>query len=167
MVAKPVQTERSGVGMRVELDHAEPSLGMHVGDAQDVGQGDAVVAADDDRDRARRGDVTNEGAHVVVAAHRVPDDDLGVPVVSHLQVLEEVDPGVEMWAAVRRRPEVVASAYRLGTEVRPGAGRVRSVPGDAADRDIDPPRLEIGAGQAERQLHERLDAGVRRLPLVA
>ena len=46
----------AGVGVRVEVHDRDPAVAVLAGDAGDVGQGDRVVAAEHDRDRAARRD---------------------------------------------------------------------------------------------------------------
>src|SRR5262249_44728852 len=151
---------RGRVGVSIELDDAETSLHLPVDDAHDVRVGNAVIASDDDRNRAGGGNLRHEGADVLVGLFRVPDDDFTVAVVGHLQVLEGVNPRVQMGPAVGRRPQVVAAPYGLWTEVRACSRCIRPVPGDTTDRDIDLTRAKIFSRQAERQLHERLYAGI-------
>ena len=76
VIPKPVLWERGGVGVGVELDDTDTSGDGTVEDAENVRIGDSVIAADDDRNGARGGDLSDERSDVLVCALWVSDDHL-------------------------------------------------------------------------------------------
>ena len=71
----------AGVGVRVEVDEAYGAVLCGAG--TDVGLGDRVVAAQDDRDCARGDDLADHALDGRVRRARIAGNDRGVAVVDH------------------------------------------------------------------------------------
>ena len=111
-----------GVRVRVEVDHRDPALPAMLGHARGVGPGDRVVAAEHERDRARRGHRVDRLLQVAHRPGGVAGEQLDVARVVDPQVLQRVD------AQRERRPRpVVRQVAGLPDVLRPepGAGPVR------------------------------------------
>ncbi len=104
-----------GVGVRVEVDHRHPAPADVPGDPGRVGEGDRVVAAQDHRDRARRGDLVHHVLEPLDRLLNVARRHENVPDVGDPQLLQrvhaerQVRPGPVMRQVVggpdRPRPE--------------------------------------------------------------
>lgn len=64
----------------------------------DVGLGDRVIAAEDERDRSGAEHLADDRLDRGVRAHRIGGHDRGVAEVDHAQCLARVDAGLEMGA---------------------------------------------------------------------
>ena len=100
----------AGVGVGVEVDEADRAAAVR-GAGADVGLGDAVVAAEDDRDRAGIEDLADGALDRRVAGGRVGGQDRGVAEVDDPQRREAVDPasrcgpGGQLAARIARGPK--------------------------------------------------------------
>ena len=110
---------------------------MHRGDRPDVGLGDRVVAAEDDRDRAGGDDLRDDALDRRVIAGRVGGNDRGVAEVDDPELGDRVDPRLEMRA---RRAAGGADRARPEPGARPVGGEIVHRRPD--DRDVD--ALELG-----------------------
>ena len=63
----------AGVRVRVEVDHRDPAVAEHVRDALRVGEGDGVVATEDDRDGSRTGHLLDRGLEAGSATSMSPE----------------------------------------------------------------------------------------------
>jgi hypothetical protein len=140
-----------GVGVGVEVDDADVAVAVHVGDSRRRRPGDRVVAAEHDRHDAARRDLMHPLPDVGVARLRLAVRAVGVAVVDGFEVLEDLDPEVEV---VRARL-VREGADR--TRAESGAGPVGG--GDVErrtyDRHVWSPRVELFGVGEERPLPER------------
>ncbi len=123
-----------GVGVGVEVDDADVAVAVHVGDGGGGRPCDRVVAAEDDRHDAARGDLVHACADVGVAGLGLAVRAVGVAVVDDLEVIEDLDPEIEVIGA------------RL---VGQGPDRARPEPGAGA----------VGGGDVERRPDDR-DVGL-------
>ena len=142
-----------GVGVGIEVDDADVAVAVHVGHSGGGGPRDRVVAAEDDRHDAVRGDVVDTGPDVGVTDLGLTVRAVGVAVVDHLEMIEDLDPQIEVVRArlIRQRPD------RPRPEACPrpvGGGDVERC---SHDRHIGLPAVELlGVGE-ERALAERAD----------
>ena len=103
------------------------------GAGADVGLGDAVIAAEDDRGRTGVDDLADRPLDCLVARDRVGGQDRRVAVVDDPQLLDGVDPGLEVGA---RR--AAGGADRARAEARAGPIGDEVVGGSADDRASTP-----------------------------
>ena len=140
-----------GVGVGVEVD--EPNRAMAPGDGADVRLRDRVVAAEDDRHRARRDHLADRPLDRGVRARGVGREHRCVPVVEHPQLRHRVHLRLQVrprWAA--------GGADCTGPEARSGPVGDEVVGGRADDRDVDP--LELRGILRVRERPVRQQSGV-------
>ena len=129
---------------------------VHVGDAAHAGKADRMVAAQHDRQRARRGDMADAPGDLVEALFEIGRDGEDVAGVAQRHLLAQVDAELVVVGRVERRD--AADALRPEAGAGPVGGA--AVEGDADDRrvvfadvaDV----LDIG------RLQEGVDAGEMR-----
>jgi hypothetical protein len=140
------------VGVRVELDERHRPV-TH-GERTQLGERDRVVAADRERERARRDERREPLFDPAIGSLRVSRRHREVAEVGDGERLEHVDveDGVIGPQQRRRRP------HGLGTEAGPGAEARRGVEGNPDDRNV-------GSGRVgdDRKPHERAHAGEARV----
>ena len=147
-----------GVGMRVEMDDPEPPRSDRFSHRARGREGDRVVAAEHDRDRAGACHLEHACPDHLVAALETAGDDRHVAPVDDVEPVERVHPGlqrVDVPGVVRRRAD--------GPWPEPGAGPVAHpvIERSAEDHHIRAPlgeRADIGQ---ERKLLEGRAAEVR------
>jgi hypothetical protein len=125
----------AGVGVRVEVDHRHPPVAEDVRHALGVGEGDRVVAAEDDGDRPGPGHRLDRGLQCGQRGLDVTGVHLDVPGVEDPQVAQPVG------AQRQARPgpvvrQVVGHPDRLGAEAGARAVRRPAVEGGAEDDDV-------------------------------
>ena len=105
----------AGVRVRVEVDEGDRAV--HRGHCLDVRLGDRVIAAEDDRDRARRDDLTDDALDRGVISGRIRRDDGRVAEVDDAELRDRVEPRLQV------RPRRTArGANRPRAEPRARAG---------------------------------------------
>ena len=127
------------VGVGVEVDDADVAVAVDVGDRGGAGPRDRVVAAEDDRHDAARGDGVDALADVGVRALGLAVRAVGVAEVDDLQPVEDLEAEVQVVRArlVRRGPD------RPRPEAGAGAVRRRDVERGADDRHVGLPGVEL------------------------
>ena len=157
----------AAVRVSVEVDHSQLAGAVDVSAPRGVGPEDRVVAAQDDRHRARRRDLTD---HLADRFDRLLDAERihgGVAVVDHVEHAEGLDPNVEMVVHGRGRRQVaLRGPDRHRAEARASLADA-GVHRDADDGGVDLAGFQVLGGQADRQPHEAGDAGIGGLELVA
>ena len=133
-----------GVGVRVEVDDPDAARLADLGDRRGRGPGDRVVAAQHDRDRARRRHLVDLAVDERVRAVDPRRDDVGVARVDDVQELERLVAQLERVDRARR-------VLRLadGPRPEPRAGPVRS-PRRRTGRRRSPRRPRAGAARPGR-----------------
>ena len=134
----------AGVGVRVEVDHRDPALAEVLGHARGVGPGDRVVAAEHQRDRARRGHRVDRLLQVAHRPGGVAGEHLDVACVVDPQVPQPVDPQRE-----RRPRPVVRQVAGLPDVLRPEPG-ARPVRGAAVERRAEDHHVGVGVARRRR-----------------
>ena len=166
---RPVAGELAvGIGSRVrvgvEVDDADAARPANLGDRARARPGDGVVAAEDDRDRAGRRDLTDLAVDHRVAALPVRRDDVRVAGVDDRQLLERADVELERVEAARG---VLRLADRPWAEPRPRPVRDHVIERRPNDRDVDAAALELRRIGHPRQVGERRGPDVARQVEVA
>ncbi len=82
--------------MSVEVDDAYRAVPIGIRDGGATWPGDPVITSQDDGDGPALKDLRHEAPDVGVGPLGVADQHLGVPVVGHPQVLEGIDPDVQV-----------------------------------------------------------------------
>ena len=135
-----------------------------LGDGGRARPGDRVVAAEDDRDRAGRGDLADLAVDHRVAAPELRRHDVRVARVDDGQLLERADVELERVESARG---VLRLADRARPEPRAGPVRDHVVERRADDRDVDAARGELGGIRDPGQVRERRRPDVGRQVEVA
>ncbi len=141
----------AGIRMGVEVDEGDRPV--HRRNRLDVGLGDRVVAAEDDRDRARRDDLPDDSLDRRVIAGRIGGHDGRVTEVDDAELRDRIEAGLQMraWRAAGG-----ANGARPEPGARPVGGEI--VHRRADDRDVD--SLELRGILGRRQAGERQQPGV-------
>src|SRR5205085_4248479 len=88
--------EDLGAGIRVRVEVDEPERAVPPGTGANVGLGDRVVAAENDRDRSRGDDLADRALDRLVRSGGVSGEDRRVAVVDHPQLGHRVDVRLEV-----------------------------------------------------------------------
>ena len=131
-----------GVGVGIEMDDPDAARAADLGDRGGGRPGDRVVAAEDDRDRAGRGDLADLAVDHRVAALDPGRDDVRVAGVDDGQDVERLDVELERVDRARR-------VLRLADRARPEAG-ARSVADGVVERRADDRHVDARGGGARR-----------------
>ena len=115
----------AGVRVRVEVDHRDPAVAEHVRHALGVGEGDRVVAAEDDRDRARTGHLLDRRLERGQRHLDVAGVHLDVAGVHDVEVDEPVRPQRQAGPGAVMREVVRASGSPSGRTAHPAGARCR------------------------------------------
>ena len=92
--AVPVQRTElavAGVGVGIEVDDRDPPPSHVMGHARDVGQGDGVIAAQNDRQRAAPGHLRDGGLQPLQGPVGLAREHLDVAHVDHPQLTQRID----------------------------------------------------------------------------
>ncbi len=108
-----------GVGVRVEVDHRDPTRAEHIGHAGGVSERDGVVAAKDQRDRASGGDAGDRSAQVAQRLGSIAGEQLYIAGVVDPQVLQAISTQRQAGTGIVMA-QVVGRTDGLRTKAAPG-----------------------------------------------
>ena len=146
-----------GVGVGVEVDDPDAAGSADFGNCRRGWPRDRVIAPEDDRDRARSGDLENLAVDECVATLDPGRDDVRVAGVHHRQQLERLDVELER---IDRSRRVLRLADGSGAEPCPGSMAHRVVERRPDDRHVHAPCDELQRVRDPGQVHERRRADV-------